>query len=180
MPNGSEPTLLHLEGAFYAPKVGYTLVSMDQLDEAGFFATIGGGQCVITDPDGSKIGSIPKTSKRLYKVTHEGETVAIAEEVLTPEQFHCHMGYVSIKTACKLVKYKHVLGIRLEDISNIDKFFCESCVYTKATRKSVPKKREGDRATEFADEVHSDLWGKSLIESRGGKHYWITFTDDKT
>jgi len=180
VPNGSESTSLRLEGAFYAPEVGYTLVSMGQLDEAGFFATIGGGECVITDPDGNQIGSIPKTSKRLYKVTHEGETVAIAEEVLTPEQFHRRMGHVSIKTACKLVKDKHVLGIRLGDISDVDKFFCESCVYAKATRKSVPRKREGDRATEFADEVHSDLWGKSPIESRGGKRYWITFTDDKT
>ena len=33
---------------------------------------------------------------------------------------------------------------------------------------------------EFADEVHSNLWGKSPIESGGGKCYWITFTDDKT
>src|SRR6266540_7475134 len=90
------------------------------------------------------------------------------------------MGHVSIKTTCKLVKDKHVLGIRLEDISDIDKFFCESCVYAKATQKSVPRKCEGDRATEFADEVHSDLWGKSPIESKGGKRYWITFTDDKT
>src|SRR6266540_6098574 len=90
------------------------------------------------------------------------------------------MGHVSIKTACKLVKDKHVLGIRLEDISDIDKFFCKSCVYVKATRKSIPRKRKGDRAMEFADEVHSDLWGKSPIESRGGKRYWITFTDDKT
>ena len=51
VPNGSESTSLRLEGAFYAPEVGYTLVSMGQLDEAGFFATIGGGECVITDPD---------------------------------------------------------------------------------------------------------------------------------
>src|SRR6266540_7386879 len=90
------------------------------------------------------------------------------------------MGHVSIKTTCKLVKDKHVLGIRLEDISDVDKFFCESCVYAKVTRKSVPKKCEGDCAMGFADEVHSDLWGKSPIESRGGKGYWITFTDDKT
>ena len=133
MPNGSESTLLNLEGAFYAPEVRYTLVSMGQLDEAGFFATIGSGECVITDPEGNQIGSIPKTSKRLYKVTHEGETVAIAEEVLTPEQFYRRMGHVSIKTACKLVKDKHVLGIRREDISDVNKFFYESCVYAKAT-----------------------------------------------
>jgi len=180
VPNGSTSTLLHLEGAFYAPEVGYTLVSMGQLDEAGLFATIGGGKCVITDSDGNQIGSISKTTKRLYKVIHEGETVAIAEEILTPDQFHRRMGHISIKTACELVKDKHVLGVRLDNTSGTDKFFCESCVYAKATQKAVSKKREGDRAKEFADEIHSDLWGKSPIESKGGKRYWIIFIDDKT
>jgi hypothetical protein len=102
------------------------------------------------------------------------------EEVLTPEQFHCRMGHISIKTACKLVKDKRVLGVQLGDTSDIENFFCESCVYAKATRKSVPKKQEGERAKEFGDEIHSNLWGKSPIESKGGKYYWITFTDDKT
>jgi len=180
VPNGSNFTPLRLEGALYAPEVGYTLVSMGQLDEAGFFATFGGGECVIIDPDGNQIGSIPKTAKRLYKVIHEGEIIAVAKEVLTPEQFHRRMGHVSIKTTCKLVDGKHVLGVRLDGTPDPDKFFCESCVYAKATRKPVPKKREGDRAQNFADEIHSDLWGKAPIESKGGKRYWITFTDDKT
>ena len=153
---------------------------MGQLNEAGFFATFGGGECVITDPDGNQIGSIPKTSKCLYKVVHEGEVIAVAEEILTPEQFHRRMGHVSIKTTCKLVNGKRVQGVRLDGTPDPDKFFCESCVYAKATRKPVPKKRQGDRAKDFADEIHSDLWGKSPIESKGGKHYWITFTDDKT
>ncbi len=153
---------------------------MGQLDEAGFFATFGGGECVITDPDGNQIGSIPKTSKCLYKVVHEGEVIAVAEEILTPEQFHRRMGHVSIKTTCKLVNGKRVQGVRLDGTPDPDKFFCESCVYAKATRKPVPKKRQGDRAKDFADEIHSDLWGKSPIESKGGKRYWITFTDDKT
>ena len=28
--------------------------------------------------------------------------------------------------------------------------------------------------------MHSDLWGPALVESRGGKRYYITFRDDKT
>ena len=78
------------------------------------------------------------------------------------------------------MKDKHVLGVQLDNTSGTDKFFCESCVYAKATQKAVSKKREGDRAKEFADEIHSDLWGKSPIESKGGKRYWIIFIDDKT
>ena len=117
--------------------------------------------------------------KRLYKVIHEGETVAIAKEILTPDQFHHRMGHISIKTTCELVKDKHVLGVQLDNTSDTNKFFCESCVYAKATRKAVPKKWEGDCAKQFMDEIHSDLWGKSLIESKGGKCYWIIFIDDK-
>ena len=40
--------------------------------------------------------------------------------------------------------------------------------------------REGQRAEAFGGEVHLDLWGKSPVESRGGKKYYITFIDDKT
>ena len=28
--------------------------------------------------------------------------------------------------------------------------------------------------------MHSDLWGPAPVESKGGKKYYITFTDDKT
>ena len=42
------------------------------------------------------------------------------------------------------------------------------------------KAREGERAKEIGGEVHSDLWGPAPVESKGGKRYYITFTDDKT
>jgi hypothetical protein len=57
-------------------------------------------------------------------------------------------------------------------------FFCESCIYANAIRKAVSKLRGGEHATVFGGEIHSDLWGKSPIASKGGKWYWITFIDD--
>jgi hypothetical protein len=39
---------------------------------------------------------------------------------------------------------------------------------------------EGERAVEIGGEVHSDVWGKSPVESKSGKLYWVTFIDDKT
>ena len=58
--------------------------------------------------------------------------------------------------------------------------FCESCVYAKATQKSVLKAREGECAKKFGEEVHSDLWGPAPVKSKGGKRYYITYTDDCT
>ena len=72
------------------------------------------------------------------------------------------------------------LGIYLKYTPSDQKILCESCVYAKATRKNIPKIHEGKRASEFGGEVHSDLWGKSPVESKGGMLYCITFIDDKT
>jgi hypothetical protein len=79
-----------------------------------------------------------------------------------------------------LVKNNLITRVRLKYTPSDQKLFCESCVYAKATRQSVPKIREGERAAEFGGEVHSDLWGKSPVESKGGKVYYITFIDNKT
>jgi transposase InsO family protein len=33
---------------------------------------------------------------------------------------------------------------------------------------------------EFGGETHSDVWGPAPVETKGGKRYYITYTDDKT
>ena len=71
-------------------------------------------------------------------------------------------------------------GVFLDLTQPVKPFFCESCIYAKLNRKPIVKVREGDRATEFGGEVHTDLWEPAPVESKGGKHYYITFTDDKT
>ncbi len=121
-----------------------------------------------------------RTSRRVYRIEHEENTANAAEEVLTLDTFHRRMGHIAIQTARQLVRDKLVTGVRLEYSPSNQPFFCESCIYAKAMRKEVPKKREGERATVFGGEVHSDLWGKSPIESLGGMSYWETFIDDKS
>ena len=101
-------------------------------------------------------------------------------KVLSLDRFHLCMGHISFQNARSLVKNKYITGVRLEYTPSTQKLFCESCVYAKAARKSVPNIREGKRASEFGGEVHSDLWGKSPVESKGGKLYYVTFIDDKT
>jgi len=180
LPNGGKRSKLELTDVQYSPEVAYTLVSVGNLDEKGFVVKFGGGKCVITDPNGVIIGEVPKNQKGLYRVEHDLETADVASEELTLEQFHRRMGHISPESARTLVSRGLVTGVFLDLTDHVRPFFCESCVYAKSSRKPISKVREGERAVEFGEEVHSDLWGPAPVESRGGKRYYITFTDDKT
>jgi Reverse transcriptase (RNA-dependent DNA polymerase)/Integrase core domain/GAG-pre-integrase domain len=182
VPNGSQASKVKLTDVLHVPQAGYTLVSVGQLDKAGYTVTFGGRKCVLTGPDGRKVGAIPMTEQGLYKVTnHVSEEIAgVAEETLTLDLFHRRMGHISPSSARSLVQNKMVTGVKL-DVSSLNAtVFCESCVHAKATRKPIPKVREGERAKSFGDEIHSDLWGPAPVETKGGKRYYITFTDDAT
>ena len=100
------------------------------------------------------------------------------DEQLTLDQFHCGMGHISVGVARKLIVKGFVTGVCLEPTPSGGPHFCESCAYTKATRKPVPKIREGERVTKFGEEVHSDLWGPAPVAPKGGKKHYITFADD--
>jgi hypothetical protein len=87
------------------------------------------------------------------------------------------MGHISPAVAKQLVSQGFVTGVSL-DTSPDEPIFCESCVYAKSRRQAVPKAREGERATSFGEEIHSDVWGPSSVETLGGRRYFVSFTDD--
>jgi len=180
VPNGVDVSELKLTEVLYSPEVGYTLISIGRLDESGFKFEFGDGKCKIFSPDGEKMGEIAKLSRGLYQNVRDIGKASAATETLTLDQFHRRMGHISHDIARKLVTKGFVTGVSLETTSSGDPFFCESCIYAKATRKPVPKVIQGKRAEEFAGKVHSDLWGPALVATSTGKKYYITFTDDKT
>jgi hypothetical protein len=180
VPNSINISQLKLTKVLYSPEVGYILVSISCLDENGFLVTFANGKYMIQGPKGESVGAIQKMGRGLYRVTHEPETVNAATGILTLDQFHCRMGYVSTEVARNLIDKALVTGVRLKTTSSQEPHFCESCMYAKATCKPVAKAREGEHATKFGGEVHSDLWGPAPIATKAGKCYYILFTDDKT
>ena len=62
IPHGDGVTQLCLLDILYSAEVGYTLVSVGRLDEAGFTVTFGGGKCMLKGKDDEEIGEVPRTS----------------------------------------------------------------------------------------------------------------------
>lgn len=44
-------------------------------------------------------------------------------------------------------------------------------------RKAVSKVREAPRPSNIGDEVHTDVWGQSPVQTLGGKGYYAGYTD---
>lgn len=133
LPNGAMMSQLKLKEVLYSPKAGYTLISIRQLDEAGYTTTFSNGKCTIRNPGGTCIAEIPRNKGGLYKLVRESEVEANGVmESLTLNTLHCRLGHISPKAAQTLVWNGLVKGIKLCGDSSTD-FFCESCAYAKAT-----------------------------------------------
>jgi hypothetical protein len=81
VPNGGTESELTLHRALHAPSVSYTLMSIAALDEEGYHTHIGAGHLDLASPQGDRIGHIPRTQGRLYKVVHALDSANIVEPV---------------------------------------------------------------------------------------------------
>lgn len=161
IPNGMDKSQLMLMEVLYFPKVSYTLVSIGKLDDLGYKVTFGDGVCRIVYSDGMQVGEVLKNVKGFYHIEHNasGDSANVIETIML-DKLHHHMGHMSPAIAKQLVENGFVTGVCLEKLSESgEPFFCELCIYAKVMRKPVPKERGGERAKEFGEEIHSNLWG---------------------
>jgi transposase InsO family protein len=177
VPNAGTESELILHGALHAPAVSYTLVSIAALDEEGYHTHIGAGHLELVSPQGERIGRIPRTPGRLYKVVHALDSANAVEPVSIME-LHRRMGHIAASSARKLVESGAVVGIELDP--GTQEADCDACIYARATRLPISKVRISPPAQNFGDEIHTDVWGPSPVTSRQGRRYFITFTDDAT
>ena len=99
-----------------------------------------------------------------------------ANEEMSIDEFHRVLGHISHDRAKFLVEKGLVEGVKLDGGSEPSS--CESCAWAKTTRKAVSKVRDGERCAAVGDEIHTDLWGPSPVETIGKKKYYVSFTDD--
>jgi hypothetical protein len=75
-----------------------------------------------------------------------------------------------------MVEENLIDGIKLNKLSVIQS--CDSCEYAKAHRKPIQKEWEEPQVTDIGEEVHSDLWGPSPVQTINGREYYVSYTDD--
>ena len=177
VPNGEEETQLTLHAALHAPAVSYTLVSLGALDEEGYHPHIGAGHMELTSPQGERVGRIPRTQGRLYKMVHALDSTNTVEPVLVME-WHRRLGHIAVENARKLMESGAVVGIELDPSSQEGD--CDACIFVRATRLPVPKVQISSPAQNFRDEVHTDVWGPATIATCQNQRYFVTFTDNAT
>ena len=67
IPDGADILQLKITEVLYSPEVGYTLVSVGQLNDCGFTVMFGGGKCKIIGPDGAHIREFPKVGQLYWQ-----------------------------------------------------------------------------------------------------------------
>lgn len=177
VPNKGTKSQLALHNALHMLSVAYTLVSIGSLDLEGYHFHIGDSRLEIDSPEGERVGRVPLTQQRLYKVACSLES-ANTVEPLSVMELHCCMGHIAMASACKLVESRAVTGVDLDP--NSQERDCNTCIFTCTTHLPVPKVRISPQAWNFSDHIHTNVWGPMSISTCKGHQYFITFTDDTT
>ena len=121
---------LHLSEVLYSSEARYTLIPIEQLDDAGFSITFANIKCIIHDTDSSWVAEVSQNEKGLYKLVREIEKVNIVNQLLTLNILYWHLGHILPSAAQKLIYNSLVTGLKLEE-SKETNMFCKSYVFDK-------------------------------------------------
>ncbi len=144
--------------------------------ESGYEAQFKEGRCIIKRK-GDIIGLVPISKNGLFKTRHAYVLTAHdSSELIDLPTLHRRLGHLVLKSIRALMNAHSVMGLRL--INDLSPFACNSCDWAKTTHKCIRKHRITPQATHFGAEVHSDVWGPSVIKSINNRSYYVSFTDD--
>ena len=181
IPNRSNQTTILLKNVLHCLDMGLMLVFIGKITGAGYKVMFKGSICSIYNTKDKVIGQI-LARNRFYQVDCEILSITTMAgdtwEVLIIKELHCHLGHIAPEAAKKMVSSGTIEGIEVDLTSTLQT--CNSCEYAKATQKPIKKFHETPRASKFGDEIHSDVWGPSPIQTPGHKEYYVSLTNDHT
>ena len=158
LPNGLKQTKAILKEAIYAPDMAFTLISISQLDNTGSSIIFHKGMCIIKNPQGWIIATIPWADGLYclidpYKVNQMAH-VNVATGKMSISEAYCKLGHISHTTIKHAVTSWWIAGIDLDIDSKPE--FCEPCAKAKSASQPLPKKSD-TWATQYGKHIHWDL-----------------------
>ena len=113
LPNGSEKTKTIFKNAVHTPDMAFTLISISQLNKAGFSVRFNKAMCTVKTPKGKSIATIP-CKDGLYKILAvqsktPNESATVASVKMSISEAHRKLGHI----AHSVVKHAITNGLRM-------------------------------------------------------------------
>lgn len=174
---------LQLDNVLYIPNATVRLISVSAMNAQHHFTTsFGEDRCWITNRSGATIcsGTLSQ-SRRLYtlsltRISTHHSAFFVKARPPTLETWHARLGHANYRTVYDMARSSVVEGMPI-DLS-LEPPKCESCILGKQVHNSVPKVREGMKATRRLERVYVDLTGPMPVASRTGNRYLMNLIDD--
>ena len=159
--------------------MAFTLISISWLNNAGSSITFHKGMCIIKNPNGQTMATIPQADGlyRLvdpYRMNRSGHANIEAGKMSISEA-HRKLGHISHTAIKHAITSGWITGIDLD--IDLEPEFCEPCTKAKSAHQLFTKGSD-TQATQYGKCVHWDLWGPASARSLSGNLYCATCIDD--
>lgn len=155
----------------HVPESSVNLLSVSQMVKKGLSVLFSQKINEIRDEEGNNLGTM-SLEGGIYKLDVVADRGFFAAKRPTAKLWHRRLGHLHYRDVSKLSN-DTTTGIKL---SNIEEKPCIPYIKGKIAKKPFPK--EGKRAKEILEVIHSDLCGPMENASIGGAKYFITLIDD--
>ena len=181
MPSGQ---ILALNNVLFVPAATVRLVSVVALNRDHQYITyFDSDACYVATKTGSIIarGTVSPT-RNLYTLTipsfetHTAQASHYAARTPTVETWHRRLGHCNVRTVIDMARNNVAKGMPIDLSSAPPK--CNECIIGKQARSSVPKVREGSKATRRLERVFVDLCSPMHVPSKTGRLYSMNVIDD--
>jgi hypothetical protein len=165
-------------GVYYIPRLTSNIISLGQLDEAGYKINIDNGILRIREQSRRLLARVPRRPDRLYVLDLDVAWPVCLEARGKEEtwRWHARMGHVNMKALRKLAREEMVRG--LPSIEQVNKL-CDACLAGKQRRNPFPAvaQYQAERTLEI---LHGDLCGPISPVTPSGGRYFLLLVDDKS
>jgi hypothetical protein len=165
-----------LTGVYYIPRLKANIVSLGQMEEAGYKIILESGFLKLWIRAGTLAAKVKRGASRLYVLHLDvDQPVCLAAQGMSPA-WHWHSGYshLNFRRLKRLFEGELVKG--LPHIDHVDQV-CDSCLAGKQRRATFPTVAKF-RTEEKLELVHGDLCGPVTPATPGGKRYFFLLVND--